>query len=198
MICSFCEADLSALDLPDGRCPVCGGVVAAKNEFTHAGLSAQFAEHTIQRAYKALTWGVPQPRTGTVTGNIGRSPRNRKKMAVVGRGGKHAVTHYRVERVVGTATALIECRLETGRTHQIRVHMTSIGHPLVGDVQYGGGARRAKHLDGSVGTAVTTYGHQALHAFELGFIHPVSGNKMSWQSEVPATFTDLMALLEDA
>ncbi len=112
-------------------------IVAAKNDETHKALSAAFEAHHIERAYLCLVWGLPSPAAGEITGNIGRHPIDRKRMAVVSRGGKPAVTHYRVVQSFGLGASLVECRLETGRTHQIRVHMTKIGHPLIGDPVYG-------------------------------------------------------------
>ena len=173
-----------------------GLMVAAKNSVSHASLSAQFAAHSIKRAYKALVWGAPSPLQGTVTGNIGRNPGNRKKMAIVSRGGKHAVTHYHVERTFGTDVALVECRLETGRTHQIRVHLSSLGHPLIGDPQYGGGSRRARHLDKACLDILRFYDHQALHACLLGFHHPTREKQMVWQADPPSDFSDLIDQLE--
>jgi len=119
-----------------------GLMVAAKTDAAHRALAAQLEARTLTRAYKALVWGVPRPAKGTVAGLIGRNPRNRKKMAVVARAGKRAVTRYRVIRRFGAVAALVECRLETGRTHQIRVHMASLGCPVIGDPLYGGGPKR--------------------------------------------------------
>ncbi|HLJ65562.1 MAG TPA: RluA family pseudouridine synthase, partial [Stellaceae bacterium] len=114
-----------------------GLMVVAKNELTHTRLSADFAARRIGRTYLAALWGVPTPREGEISGNVGRSPRNRQKMAVVRDGGKPALTRYRVTRAYKDVAALVECRLATGRTHQIRVHLTERGHPLIGDQTYG-------------------------------------------------------------
>lgn len=173
-----------------------GLIVVAKNAQSHASLSAQFADHSIERTYRALVWGIPSPGQGTITGNIGRNPKNRKTMTVVSRGGKHAVTHYSVGRVFGTFAALVDCRLETGRTHQIRVHMASKGHPLIGDPGYGGGVKRARHLGGRIVDAVRNHNHQALHAVTLGFLHPSRNIRMVWQSELPDDFTCLLDQIE--
>ncbi len=175
-----------------------GLMVAAKNDIAHRGLAEQFSNHSLDRAYKAVVWGVPKVKKGKVEGNIGRNPRNRKKMAVVNRGGKHAITHYQVEKRVGEDNqfwaSLVECRLETGRTHQIRVHMTSIGHPIIGDPVYGG--KDVKKLKKNVSivfqSAVDNLNRQALHAYLIGFIHPVSGEKISFKSPLPR---DILALL---
>src|SRR5712671_3278928 len=160
-----------------------GLLVAAKTEAAHRALSQDFALRRVERAYSAIVWGVPTPPAGEIVGNIGRSPANRKKMAVVAETrGRPAVTRYRVERRFGAGTgaaALIECRLLTGRTHQIRVHLAHIGHPLIGDPAYGRRAGRAlAHIvarAGAAGAAIVGFPRQALHARLLGFSHPVSG-----------------------
>ncbi len=172
-----------------------GLMVAAKNDHAHASLTEQFAAHTVERAYRALVWGVPSPAKGTVTGNIGRNPRNRKKMAIVERGGKHAVTHYEVKQAFGDWASLVECRLETGRTHQIRVHMTSIGHPLIGDPLYGS-KRTAKGLCAETRTILTNQNHQVLHAYLLGFMHPVTGDKLDWKAGDPLYFKEILETLK--
>jgi 23S rRNA pseudouridine1911/1915/1917 synthase len=176
-----------------------GLIVAAKNDAAHKALSAAFAAHDIERAYLCLVWGVPSPAAGTVEGNIGRHPVDRKRMAVVSRGGKHAVTHYRVLKRFGLGAALVECRLETGRTHQIRVHMTKLGHPLIGDATYGKPtpARRAR-LAPEARKAAEAFPRQALHAALLGFDHPRTGRHLRWQSESPADFRRLERSLEGA
>lgn len=175
-----------------------GLIVVAKDDETHRGLAEQFATHTLERAYKALVWGVPIPKSGTITGNIGRSPRNRKKMAVVTRGGKSATTHYHRERAFGSLAALVECRLETGRTHQIRVHMASIGHPVVGDPVYGGGSRRA--LSNAAPEAVLALRQQhtqLLHAYLLGFNHPATLKTMRFVSNKMNNIKSLVSILDE-
>lgn len=174
-----------------------GLMVAAKNDAAHEGLSKQFADHTLERAYYAVVWGVPKPAVGEIEGNIGRSPQNRKKMAVVKKGGKHALTRYKVLRAFGDVAALVECRLATGRTHQIRVHMTSIGHSLIGDPVYGGGgkSRRAK-LGEAARRAVDSLDHQALYAFELGFSHPRTGKKIHLKHEKCKYINEICRKLE--
>ncbi len=174
-----------------------GLLVAAKNDAAHQSLSEQFAAHSIERAYRAVVWGVPSPVEGTVVGNIGRSPRDRKKMAVTNRGGKAALTRYRVLRAYGTIASLVECRLETGRTHQIRVHMAHIGHPLVGDRTYGRArAGRARDLPQAVQDGLRAFPRQALHAFVIGFRHPTSGEALRFESECPTDINELTAQLE--
>jgi 23S rRNA pseudouridine1911/1915/1917 synthase len=164
-----------------------GLIVAAKHDRAHEGLAKQFAAHSIDRRYIAIATGRPMPANGTVDAELGRSSTNRKKMAVVGEGrGKRAVTHYRTIEPLAGAT-LVECRLETGRTHQVRVHMMHIGHPLVGDPVYG----RAKRPLSEVLKA-RNFVRQALHAAHLGFIHPVTGNRIALDSTLPADMRELI------
>jgi len=164
-----------------------GLLIAAKNDAAHAGLAAQFAEHSVERVYRAAVWGVPSPKEGTIAGNIGRSSRNRKKMAVVRDDrGKAAVTHYTVLRRFGRGAALVACRLETGRTHQIRVHLSHAGHPVIGDPAY---SRARRHKP--------PIARQALHAGILGFRHPTSGETLRFESELPNDFKALLGWLED-
>ena len=193
-----------------------GLLVVAKSDVAHLGLARQFADHTIERAYLAIVPGQPVPAEGTLRGVIARSPYDRKKMALIGSDerpegerpltkpgaarsprGKHAVTHYRVLQRFGTisgpdAAALVECRLETGRTHQVRVHMASIGHGLLGDQVYGKTPKALKALLADLG-----FERQALHAAVLGFIHPVSGKTMRFASEMPEDMRVLLAHLGD-
>ncbi len=170
-----------------------GLIVAAKDDITHRGLATQFAAHTITRAYKALCWGVPRPPSGAIDGNIGRSTRDRKKMAVLKNGGREARTNYRVERSFGQVAALIECRLETGRTHQIRVHMASIGHSLIGDATYGAATRsRVERLPQGIQGAVRSFHRQALHAWQLGFTHPVTSERLLFGTDIPSDFKALL------
>lgn len=180
-----------------------GLLVVAKNDLAHQGLAAQFAEHgrdgVLERAYLALVWGVPEPRIGTIRTHLARSQRNREKIAVVPEGqGRHAVTHYRVEAVPdGNGTvSLLRCQLETGRTHQIRVHLAHKGHPLLGDTVYGGAFRtKAQKLDEKAKAALERLGRQALHATLLGFAHPRTGEKLRFESPLPADMADLLTAL---
>ena len=173
-----------------------GVMVVAKTDLAHASLSAAFAEHSIERAYQAIVWGVPNPREGDIEGPIGRSPINRKKMAIVANG-KAAFTHYRVIRPLGLSASLVECRLRTGRTHQIRVHMTEMGHSLIGDPVYGRvRANRLKALTPEAAGLVAGLSRQALHARVLGFIHPVTGVSLRFESELPAELATLVRSLE--
>jgi 23S rRNA pseudouridine1911/1915/1917 synthase len=173
-----------------------GLLVAAKTEAAHRALSHDFAQRRIERAYLALVWGVPTPE-GEIAGNIGRSPANRKKMAVVGAArGKPAATRYRLVRRFGDVAALVECRLLTGRTHQVRVHLAHIGHPLIGDAAYG--TRPGKRLARSAGATgdIALFPRQALHAARLGFIHPATGERLMFDSEPPSDMRQLIANLE--
>jgi 23S rRNA pseudouridine1911/1915/1917 synthase len=174
-----------------------GLIVAAKNDFTHRALSAAFATHEVERAYRAIVWGTPSPPAGEISGNIGRHPTHRKKMAVVSRGGKAALTRYRVLRPLGPAASLVECRLATGRTHQIRVHMAAIGHPLLGDPTYGRmTAARSDVLTRRNQEAVHGFRRQGLHAYLLGFRHPRSLEPMRWEADLPNDMKVLMDFLE--
>jgi 23S rRNA pseudouridine1911/1915/1917 synthase len=164
-----------------------GLIVAAKHDKAHEGLAKQFAAHSIDRRYLALATGRPMPANGTVDAALGRSSTNRKKMAVVAEGrGKHAITHYRTIEPLKGAT-LVECRLETGRTHQVRVHMAHIGHPLVGDPVYGRVKKPLSEL-----LKARNFARQALHAAHLGFIHPVTGNPIALDSELPRDMRELL------
>lgn len=159
-----------------------GALLVCKTDYAHRELAEQLKAHTIKRRYRAIVQGNLKEDEGTITGPIGRHPTDRKKMAINHRNGKDAVTHYRVLERFGNAT-YVECRLETGRTHQIRVHMSSIGHPLLGDEVYGSG-KNPWHLQG-----------QALHAMVLGFIHPVKDEYMEFTAPLPEYFVKLLEKL---
>ena len=159
-----------------------GALVVCKTDAAHKKLAEQLKEHSSHRRYRAIVYGNIKEDEGTVNAPVGRHPTDRKKMAVNVKNGKEAVTHYRVLERFGDYT-YIECALETGRTHQIRVHMTSIGHPLLGDEVYGSG-RNPFHLQG-----------QTLHAMELGFAHPVTGEYMEFTAPLPDYFEDLLCKL---
>ena len=171
-----------------------GLLVVAKTDPAHEALSRQFAAHSVERIYVAVVAGTPVPNAGTVTGALARSSANRQRMAIVaakelGGRGKHAVTHYRTVTALTGATK-IECRLETGRTHQIRVHMASIGHSLLGDPAYGRTPTPLKAVLTELGFA-----RQALHAATLGFVHPVTQEKLSFHSALPPDIVDLIGRL---
>ncbi len=161
-----------------------GLIVAAKTEAAHAGLRALFETHDIDRGYLALVQGLPSPAAGRIEAPIGRDPRHRKRMAVVERG-RAAVTHYRVEAAFGTRASSVACRLQTGRTHQVRVHMAHIGHGVIGDPLYGGRRR-----------GMPAFPRQALHAAQLGFRHPATGGNMRFESPPPADFHELAVMLQ--
>ena len=175
-----------------------GLLVVAKTEHAKMHLSLQFFNKTTKRAYQALVWGIPKEPEGTVVGNIGRSLKNRQVFTVFPEGdfGKHAVTHYKVIEDFGYVS-LVECRLETGRTHQIRVHMKYIGHPIFNDANYGGN----EILRGTTFSKYKQYVHncfnicprQALHAKSLGFVHPTTGKEMYFESELA---TDMQLLID--
>ncbi len=182
-----------------------GVMVVAKTDRAHRVLSEAFADHgregDLERAYLALVWGAPERRQGTVDAHLGRSTRDRTRQAVVredSADARHAVTHYDVRERYGTraepAASLVECRLETGRTHQIRVHMAHIGHPLVGDPEYGGGFRtKANRLPEPARAAALAFPRQALHAWMLAFRHPATSEIMRFEAPMP---DDLQRLVD--
>jgi 23S rRNA pseudouridine1911/1915/1917 synthase len=172
-----------------------GLMVVAKTDAAHAALAGQFARHTVERAYMAAVWGHPQPREARILKAIGRCRRDRTRMAVVSEGGKAAITRYRVLRALGTRAALVECRLATGRTHQIRVHMAAIGHPVVGDPVYTTPPRPGAAVRGRV-PLPDGFRRQALHAFLIGFSHPRGSQRLRFESEMPQDMSDLFGFLE--
>jgi 23S rRNA pseudouridine1911/1915/1917 synthase len=165
-----------------------GLMVAAKTDRAHEGLARQFHDHSIDRRYRAIVGGRPRPAEGKVDAPLARSATNRKKIAIV-QGGKRAVTHFRTMELLREA-ALVECRLETGRTHQVRVHMASIGHALLGDPVYGRTKGNQKALLETLG-----FRRQALHAAHLGFIHPVKSTALAFESDMPADMQELFTKL---
>ncbi len=179
-----------------------GLLVAAKNERAMRSLAKQFANHTIERAYHAIVWGAPRAGEGRIEGLIGRNPFDRKRMAVMRSGGKEARTRYRVMETFGAKTrpfaSLVECRLETGRTHQIRVHLAHLGHPLIGDPSYGRARsvpRAKSDAEVKAYAAVSDFPRQALHAFVLGFHHPTLDRTLRFESKWPKDFAALVAAL---
>jgi 23S rRNA pseudouridine1911/1915/1917 synthase len=186
-----------------------GLLVVAKHDAAHLALSAQLADHSLGRTYSAVVWGAPKTSKGTITGNIGRSGSNRQKMAVVKSGGKPAVTHYRTLEIfnpAGTKTplaSLVECTLETGRTHQIRVHMAFAGNPLLGDPVYGQttasrlAANTHKSLPATARETLLAFNRQALHARELALIHPHTRKPLRFACDLPPDMQALIAALHN-
>lgn len=178
-----------------------GLLVVAKTDRAHAGLAEQFAAHgrdgVLERQYRALVWGTPSPFRGTIEGDIGRSRTNRQKMAVTPGRGRHATTHYVVDEKLGPRDApiasLVTLTLETGRTHQIRVHLAKIGHPVIGDRTYGSGmATKSKLLPGGLAELVDAFPRQALHAATLGFSHPITGEDVHFDAPLPEDMARLV------
>ncbi len=180
-----------------------GLLVVAKTDAAHHGLSEQFAAHgrdgRLKRAYLALVWGAPERNRGTIATGLGRSSANRQKMAVSGsQGAREAITHYEVLKRFGTppVASLLRCELETGRTHQIRVHLAHIGHPLLGDQTYGAGFKASRStLPEAARDALKSLNRQALHATVLGFEHPRTGKPLLFESPAPADLANLIAAL---
>lgn len=178
-----------------------GLLVVAKNDTVHAKLSELFSTHDIERKYHAIVWGLFPEHTGTITGNIGRSRTDRKKMAVVDDdSGKHAVTHYRVLEEL-ELLSYIELQLETGRTHQIRVHCSHLNHPVFGDVEYGGNSVRYGSNTGGrkdlFERLFKQMQHQCLHARTLGFVHPITGEELFFEAELPEAFQSVLNELRE-
>lgn len=178
-----------------------GLMVVAKNDFTHQFLSQQFGDRSLSRTYRALVWGVVHPKEGCISTMMGRSPTNRQKMAVVTKGGKEAITQYRLlktfvcEKNLASSISLVECQLKTGRTHQIRVHLSSIGHSIIGDPLYG---HKPKGVKKYWPEKVLTFSHQLLHACRLQFIHPRSKEVLTFHSPYPEDFQEVIISIENA
>jgi 23S rRNA pseudouridine1911/1915/1917 synthase len=180
-----------------------GLLVVAKTDAAHRGLADLFADHgrtgSLERAYLAIVWGAFAVTAGKVDAALARHPRQREKMAIVPEGrGRHAVTHWRVEEALGQAS-LVTCELETGRTHQIRVHMASVGHPLLGDSVYGSGFKtKAGLIPEGAQRALRALSRQALHAAVLGFEHPITAEPLRFESNPPEDFTNLLKALHES
>ncbi|HBA41846.1 MAG TPA: RNA pseudouridine synthase [Alphaproteobacteria bacterium] len=177
-----------------------GLLVVAKTDLAHQALAAQFEEHSVERRYQALVWGAPQHAEDRIETQLGRSRYNRQKMTVLRQNGKHAITNYRCTDYYGPPASplatRVACRLETGRTHQIRVHMAHIGHPIIGDPVYGQARIKRKQLPDALNALIDRLGRQALHAAVLGFIHPESGRKLRFESALPHDLHELVNSFE--
>ena len=175
-----------------------GILVVAKNDNAHKFLCEQFAEHSIERTYFAVVYGVLNPLSGVIEGNIGRSPYDRKKMALVSKGGKTAVTHYQTVEIYKNLVSLVKCNLETGRTHQIRVHLSSKGNNLLGDKVYTKSKNlKDKSVSKDVLAKINGFERQALHAQSLGFVHPATKEKMFFETALPDDMQKLIEMLRN-
>jgi 23S rRNA pseudouridine1911/1915/1917 synthase len=176
-----------------------GLLVVAKNNKAHSNLGKQFSDHSIKRTYQALTWGVLRPLNGRIETLIGRSRKNRQLMSVTEITGKKSITNYKTLKVFNIKDipkiSFIECRLETGRTHQIRVHMAYKGNSLLGDQQYGKKKLKFKKINKDFESKLKILNRQALHAKDLGFIHPSSKKKIEFKSKIPKDFEKILSLL---
>ena len=179
-----------------------GVIVVAKNDNAHINLSKQFSNHTIKRIYEALVWGSLKPKNGKINEKISRSVKNRQLMAVRKEKGKIAITNYRTLEIFQNSNlpkiSLIECKLETGRTHQIRVHMNFKGNPILGDKSYGKSKRKFKNIDINIEKKINNFNRQALHAKSLGFVHPRTEKEIFFEAERPKDFDALIKNLKKA
>ena len=179
-----------------------GVIVVAKNDNAHINLSKQFSNHTIKRTYEALVWGSLKPKNGKINEKISRSVKNRQLMAVRKEKGKIAITNYRTLEIFQNSNlpkiSLIECKLETGRTHQIRIHMNFKGNPILGDKSYGKSKRKFKNIDINIEKKINNFNRQALHAKSLGFVHPRTEKEIVFEAERPKDFDALIKNLKKA
>ena len=179
-----------------------GVIVVAKNDNAHINLSQQFSNHTIKRVYEALVWGSLKPQNGKIREKISRSIKNRQLMAVRKEKGKMAITNYKTIKVFQNLNlpkiSLIECQLETGRTHQIRVHMNFKGNPIVGDKSYGKSKKKFKKVDIKIENKINNFNRQALHAKSLGFLHPKTKEEVFFEARRPEDFDTLIKSLKKA
>ena len=177
-----------------------GVIVVAKNDDAHINLSNQFSQHTIKRTYEAIIWGSLKPQSGTIREKISRSIRNRQLMAVSKEKGKIAITNYKTLKIFQNSDlpkiSLVECKLETGRTHQIRVHMNFKGNPIVGDKSYGKSKKKFKKINPIIEKKINSFNRQALHAKSLGFVHPSSKKEIFFEAKRPKDFDGLIKSLE--
>ena len=179
-----------------------GIIVVAKNDIAHNNLSKQFSSHTIKRTYEALVWGSLKPKSGKINERIGRNIKNRQLMSVRKNTGKVAITNYKTLEIFQNSSlpkiSLIECKLETGRTHQIRVHMSFKGNPILGDKSYGKSKEKFKKIDEKVEKQIKNFNRQALHAKSLGFIHPKNNKEFFFEAKKPKDFETLVKTLKKA
>ena len=177
-----------------------GVIVVAKNDNAHINLSQQFSEHTIKRTYEALIWGSLKPQNGIIREKVSRSVRNRQLMSVRKEKGKMAITNYKTLKIFQNSNlpkiSLIECKLETGRTHQIRVHMSFKGNPIIGDKSYGKFKKKFKKIDPNIEKKINNFSRQALHAKSLGFIHPATKKEVFFEAKRPEDFDNLIKNLD--
>ena len=177
-----------------------GVIVVAKNDNAHINLSQQFSEHTINRTYEALIWGSLKPQNGIIREKVSRSVRNRQLMSVRKEKGKMAITNYKTLKIFQNSNlpkiSLIECKLETGRTHQIRVHMSFKGNPIIGDKSYGKFKKKFKKIDPNIEKKINSFNRQALHAKSLGFFHPLTKKEVFFEAKRPIDFDTLIKNLE--
>ena len=179
-----------------------GVIVVAKNDNAHINLSKQFSNHTIKRTYEALVWGSLKPKSGRINEKISRSTKNRQLMMVRKEKGKKAITNYKTIEIFQSSNlpkiSLVECQLETGRTHQIRVHMNFIGNPILGDKSYGKSKKKFSKIDANIEKKINNFNRQALHAKILGFVHPKTGEKIFFEAKRPKDFDVLIKSLKKA
>ena len=174
-----------------------GLLLIARNNKTHKLLQDMFKKREINRLYYAIVWGVLQKNSGSFTMNIGRNPKNRKKFSIFQNGGKNAVTKYKVKKNFSNVASLIECKLLTGRTHQIRVHLSSSGNSIIGDKKYGKNkSKLIKNVDKSIANYIISFKRQALHAYFLSFIHPIKKEEIRIISKLPSDFNNLVNKLK--
>ena len=174
-----------------------GLLLIAKNNKIHKLLQEKFKKREVNRLYLAVVWGLLKKNSGTFKMNIGRNPKNRKKFSIFKVGGKEAITNYKVKRVFSNVASLIECKLLTGRTHQIRVHLSSSGNPIIGDKKYGKNrSKLIKNVDKCIANYIISFERQALHAYYLSFIHPIKKKKIKIISKLPSDFNELISKLK--